>query len=480
MGTSADVTAAINAAIHAKEKWANTLPQERAAIFLKVAELAVGPYRDKLNAATMLGQSKTVHQAEIDAACELADFFRFNVEFMTKIYANQPESTSQEWNRVDHRPIEGFIFAVTPFNFTAIAANLPAAPAMMGNTVVWKPSLTQLYSAQVIIDIFEEAGVPAGVINMIITDPAETADIVLKHPDFGGLHFTGSTFVFKDMWKTIGNHIHNYKSYPRIVGETGGKDFIWAHHSAKRDELIAAIIRGGYEFQGQKCSAASRVYVAESVWNDIQDDLVKQIEELKMGSPEDTSNFVTAVIHRGSFDKIKGYIDRAKSDPDAEIIAGGTYDDSKGYFVRPTLIKTTNPKYASMEEEIFGPVVTVYVYPDADWKASLTLVDETSPYALTGAIFAADKYIVAEALVALRNAAGNTYINDKPTGAIVGRQPFGGARASGTNDKAGAELNLLRWVSPRLIKEPLLPVKDYKYPFLGIVYHSSNHYPIYR
>lgn len=469
MGTTQDIHDAIDAAMAAKEQWANTSPQHRAAIFLKVAELVSGPYRNRLNAATMLGQSKNVHQTEIDAACEFIDFCRFNVEYMTKIYATQPNSNSKEWNQVDHRPLEGFTFAVTPFNFTAIAGNLPASMAMMGNVVVWKPSLSQLYSAQVLMEIFREAGVPDGVINMIITDPQETSDIVLSHKDFAGLHFTGSTFVFKQMWKTIGNNIEKFRTYPRIVGETGGKDFIWAHPSAadKAYEVVAAIVRGAFEFQGQKCSAASRIYLAESVWKAVEDKLKTEISTLKVGTPEDPSNFVTAVIHRGSFDKIKGYIDRAKEATDAEIFVGGTYDDSKGYFVQPTIIKTTNPHYESMEEEIFGPVATLYVYPDSQWESSLDTVDGTSDYALTGAIFSKDRYALDIALRKLRNAAGNTYINDKPTGAVVGRQPFGGARGSGTNDKAGSELNLIRWVSPRLIKEPLEPITDYRYPYLG-------------
>lgn len=468
MGETKDVHNAIDEALKAKEKWANTTPEQRASIFLKVAELAAGPYRDRLAASTMLAQSKNVHQTEIDSVCELVDFFRYNVEFMQKIYSQQPESIATEWNKLDYRPLEGFVLAISPFNFTAIAANLPAAPALMGNTVVWKPSLSQLYSAQVIMEIFKEAGVPDGVINMIITDPEETSKIVFDHKEFAGLHFTGSTFVFKEMWKTIGGNIHKYRNYPRIVGETGGKDFIWAHPTASPEGLTTAIIRGGFEFQGQKCSAASRVYVPKSIWSKIEKNLVSQVESIKVGSPEDPSNFVTAVIHKGSFDKIKSYIDHAKENPkEAKVIAGGVCDDSKGYFVKPTLILCNSHNFKTMQEEIFGPVVSIWVYEDDKWEESLKLVNSTSDYALTGAIFSQDTYATQKALNALRNAAGNTYINDKPTGAVVGKQPFGGSRASGTNDKAGSEYNLLRWVSPRLIKENLLTPKCYKYPYLG-------------
>lgn len=465
-GDEADVKKAITSALAAKKAWEATSPEERASVFLKAAALAAGPYRDKLNAATMLGQSKNVHQAEIDSACELIDFLRFNVEYMTRIYAEQPNSSSTDWNKVDYRPLEGFVLAITPFNFTAIAGNLPASPAMMGNTVVWKPSLSQLFSAKVIMELFQEAGLPDGVINMIITDPQKTVDIACAHPEFAGLHFTGSTEVFKNLWKTIGDNMNTYRSYPRIVGETGGKNFIWVHPSAQAESVVANIVRGAFEFQGQKCSAASRVYIPASLWEKIETPLKAEVESIKMGSPEDPSNFVTAVIHKTAFDRIVGYIEHAKKDG-LEIIAGGTYDDSKGYFIRPTVFKTTDPSHKIMQEEIFGPVVTIYVYEDAQWENALELVNKTSSYGLTGAIFARDKEVVRIALQKLRHAAGNTYINDKPTGAVVGHQPFGGGRTSGTNDKAGAILNLFRWVSPRLIKEALLPVTNYRYPYLG-------------
>ncbi len=465
-GNAADVEKAIKSALHAKKSWEATTPAERASIFLKAAALAAGPYRDKLNATTMLGQSKNVHQAEIDSACELIDFLRFNVEYMTQIYAEQPNSASTDWNKVDYRPLEGFVLAITPFNFTAIAGNLPAAPAMMGNTIVWKPSLSQLLSAKIIMDLFKEAGLPDGVINMIITDPQETVDIACAHPEFAGLHFTGSTEVFKDLWKTIGNNMNTYRSYPRIVGETGGKNFIWVHPSGNVKSVVANIVRGAFEFQGQKCSAASRVYIPSSLWKQIETPLKTEVASIKVGSPEDPSNFVTAVIHKAAFDRIAGYIEDAKKDG-LEIIAGGTYDKSKGYFIQPTVFKTTDPSNKIMQEEIFGPVVTIYVYEDDQWENSLELVNKTSLYGLTGAIFAQDKNVVRIALQKLRHAAGNTYINDKPTGAVVGQQPFGGGRNSGTNDKAGAILNLFRWVSPRLIKEALLPVTDYRYPYLG-------------
>ncbi|MFD0993776.1 L-glutamate gamma-semialdehyde dehydrogenase [Tenacibaculum geojense] len=458
---------AIEAALEARKDWSQMPWEQRAAIFLRAADLIAGPYRAKINAATMIAQSKTIHQAEIDAACELIDFLRFNVEYMSDIYAEQPNSDDGIWNRVEYRPLEGFIYAITPFNFTAIAANLPASAAMMGNTVVWKPSDSQIFSAQVIMEVFQEAGLPNGVINMIMGDPVEITDTVLSSPDFSGLHFTGSTFVFKELWKKIGENIHTYKTYPRIVGETGGKDFIIAHPSANPKQVATGISRGAFEFQGQKCSAASRVYLPKSMANEVLEFVKEDVASFKMGSPEDMSNFITAVIHEGSFDKLAKYIDQAKADSDAEIIAGGNYDKSKGYFIEPTVILTTNPKYTTMETELFGPVVTVYVYEDADWAKTLELVDGTSEYALTGAVFSTDRYAVAEATKALENCAGNFYINDKPTGAVVGQQPFGGARASGTNDKAGSAQNLLRWVSPRLIKETFVSPKDYRYPFLG-------------
>jgi 1-pyrroline-5-carboxylate dehydrogenase len=458
---------AIQSALEARKTWANMAWEQRAAIFLKAAELIAGPYRARINAATMIAQSKTIFQAEIDAACELIDFLRYNVEFMTQIYNDQPKSISDVWNRVEYRPLEGFVYAITPFNFTAIAANLPASAALMGNTVVWKPSDSQVFSAKIIIDVFKEAGVPAGVINVVFGDPIMITDTVLASPDFAGVHYTGSTFVFKEIWKKIGTNIHTYKTYPRIVGETGGKDFVLAHPSANVKQVVTGITRGGFEFQGQKCSAASRAYIPQSLWPAVKEQLISDVKSMKMGSPEDFSNFITAVIHEGSFDKLASYIDQAKKDSDAEIIVGGNYDKSKGYFIEPTVIVTTNPKYATMETELFGPVVTLYVYEDAKWKETLALVDETSEYALTGAIFSQDRYAIEEATLALQNAAGNFYINDKPTGAVVGMQPFGGARASGTNDKAGSMQNLLRWVSPRTIKETFVTPEDYRYPFLG-------------
>ena len=461
------IDSAISTALEARKKWSKMPWEHRAAIFLKAAELIQGPYRSKINAATMLAQSKNIFQAEIDAACELIDFLRFNVQYMSEIYAEQPESTSAAWNRVEYRPLEGFVYAITPFNFTAIAGNLPASAALMGNVVVWKPSDSQVYSAKVIMDVFEEAGVPAGVINMVMGDPVMITDTVLASPDFAGIHFTGSTHVFKDIWAKIGANIHNYKTYPRIVGETGGKDFIVAHHTANPQQVSTAIARGAFEFQGQKCSAASRIYVAKSIWPEVKDSLLADIKSFKMGSPEDMSNFITAVIHEASFDKLAKYIDQAKSDENAEIIAGGNYDKTKGYFVEPTVILTTDPKYTTMETELFGPVVTIYVYEDEKWSETLKLVDGTSEYALTGAVLATDRYAITEATDALQNAAGNFYINDKCTGAVVGQQPFGGARASGTNDKAGSALNLLRWASPRLIKETFVTPVDYRYPFLG-------------
>ena len=461
------VEQAIANALEAKEAWANLAWEQRAAIFLKAAELIAGPYRARINAATMIAQSKTIYQAEIDASCELIDFLRFNVEFMTQIYNDQPKSDSSVWNRLEYRPLEGFVYAVTPFNFTAIAANLPASAAMMGNVVVWKPSDSQVFSAKIIIDVFKEAGIPDGVINVVFGDAQMISDTVYASPDFAGIHFTGSTHVFKDIFKHIGNNIHTYKTYPRIVGETGGKDFIVAHPSANVKQVVTGISRGAFEFQGQKCSAASRAYIPQSMWAEAKELLIKDVKSFKMGSPEDFGNFITAVIHEGSFDKLASFIDQAKKDTDAEIIVGGNYDKSKGYFIEPTVIVTTNPKYATMETELFGPVMTIYVYEDAKWAETLKLVDETSAYALTGAVFSGDRYAIAEATEALKNAAGNFYINDKPTGAVVGMQPFGGARASGTNDKAGSALNLLRWVSPRTIKETFVTPEDYRYPFLG-------------
>jgi len=461
------VEKAIASALEARKKWANMAWEQRAAIFLKAAELIAGPYRAKINAATMIAQSKTIYQAEIDASCELIDFLRYNVEFMTQIYNDQPKSISDVWNRVEYRPLEGFVYAITPFNFTAIAANLPASAALMGNVVVWKPSDSQVFSAKIIIDVFKEAGVPEGVINVIFGDPVMITDTILEHPDFAGVHYTGSTFVFKEIWKKIGNNIHTYKTYPRIVGETGGKDFVLAHPSANVKQVVTGITRGAFEFQGQKCSAASRGYIPQSLWPAVKEQLITDVKSMKMGSPEDFSNFITAVIHEGSFDKLASYIDQAKKDADAEIIIGGNYDKSKGYFIEPTVIVTSNPKYATMETELFGPVMTIYVYEDTKWNETLALVDGTSEYALTGAIFSQDRYAIEEAALALQNAAGNFYINDKPTGAVVGMQPFGGARASGTNDKAGSMQNLLRWVSPRTIKETFVTPEDYRYPFLG-------------
>lgn len=462
------VDQAIEAALQARKSWASLSWEQRASIFLKAASLIAGPYRAKINAATMIAQSKNIHQAEIDAACELIDFLNFNVEYMADIYNDQPESDEGIWNRVEYRPLEGFVYAVTPFNFTAIAGNLPTSAALMGNVVVWKPSDHQVFSAKVIMDVLKEAGLPDGVINLIYGDPAMITDKVLASPDFAGIHYTGSTAVFKSLWKKIGDHIDIYKSYPRIVGETGGKDFILAHPTANPRQVATAITRGAFEFQGQKCSAASRVYLPKSTSKSILDLVKKDVASFNPpGSPEDMSNFITAVIHEASFDKLASFIDKAKKDQDAEVIVGGGYDKTKGYFIEPTVILTTNPHYATMKTELFGPVVTVYVYEDKDWDTTLKLVDSTSEYALTGAVLAADRYAIDQATKALENAAGNFYINDKPTGAVVGQQPFGGARASGTNDKAGSAQNLLRWVSPRLIKETFVTPVDYRYPFLG-------------
>jgi 1-pyrroline-5-carboxylate dehydrogenase len=440
--------------------------EQRAAIFLKAADLIAGPYRAELNAATMLGQSKNAYQAEIDSACEIIDFLRLNVNFMRDIYEQQPISSDGVWNRMEYRPLEGFVFAVTPFNFTAIAGNLPAAPALMGNVVLWKPAFTQVYSANVIMKVFKEAGLPAGVINMILVDGPVAGDVIFKHRDFAGVHFTGSTKVFQTIWKTIGDNISLYKSFPRIVGETGGKDFVLAHRSADPKALATGLVRGAFEYQGQKCSAASRAYIPSNLWEEVKSLIIKDLAEIKMGGVEDFSNFVNAVIDEKSFDKIATYIEGAKNSEDAEIVVGGAFDKSKGYFVQPTVIRASKSDYITLCEEIFGPVLTVYIYDADKFEEIIPIIDSTSPYALTGAVFATDRYAVQYATEHLVNAAGNFYINDKPTGAVVGQQPFGGARASGTNDKAGSVLNLLRWVSPRAIKETLVSPIDYKYPFV--------------
>lgn len=460
------VEQAIAAALEARTTWAAMPFAARAAVFLKAADLISGPYRYKINAATMIAQSKTAHQAEIDAACEFIDFLRFNVSFAEKIYQDQPVSSSGVWNHVHYRPLEGFIYAVSPFNFTAIAGNLCAAPALMGNTIVWKPSDHQMFSAKIIMDVFEEAGLPKGVINMINGDPEMVTNTVLKNPDFAGIHFTGSTSIFKNIWQKIGNNINLYKTYPRIVGETGGKDYIVAHNTANVEEVATAIVRGAFEFQGQKCSATSRVYLPKSTSKAILNRIVSDINTITLGSPRDLTNFMTAVIHRGAFDRLAAAIDQAKKDSDVEVLVGGTYNDSKGYFIEPTVLVTTNPNYDTMERELFGPIVTVYIYEDEQWSETLKLVDATSEYALTGAILAKDRLVIEEARLALENSAGNFYINDKPSGAVVGQQPFGGARASGTNDKAGSSQNLLRWVSPQLVKETLDPPTDYRYPYM--------------
>ncbi|ELR69140.1 Delta-1-pyrroline-5-carboxylate dehydrogenase [Fulvivirga imtechensis AK7] len=465
-GDASHVEQAINAALGAKEAWAELAWEHRASIFLKAADLLAGPYRAKINAATMLGQSKNAFQAEIDSACELIDFLRFNAHYMVQIYQDQPESSPGVWNRLEYRPLEGFVFAITPFNFTAIAGNLPASAALMGNTVVWKPAFTQIYSAQVIMEVFKEAGLPDGVINLVYVDGPTAGGVIFNHPDFAGLHFTGSTGVFKNLWKTIGQNIDKYKTYPRIVGETGGKDFIMAHKSANAKELATAIVRGAFEYQGQKCSAASRVYVPSNLWDDVKKYIQEDLKSIKMGVTEDFSNFVNAVIDERAFDKIASYIDRVKANDMNDIVAGGNYDKSKGYFIEPTVVHSKDPQSLTMCEEIFGPVVTIYVYQAERYEETLELVNSTSPYALTGSILAKDRYAIELASKKLVNAAGNFYINDKPTGAVVGQQPFGGSRASGTNDKAGSALNLLRWVSPRTIKETFVPPVDYRYPFL--------------
>ena len=466
-GNSGHVKDAIDAALDAKASWEEMPWQERAAIFLRAADLLTGPFRARMNAATMIAQSKNAFQAEIDAVCEMADFFRFNVQFMTEIYAQQPESVDGIWNRMEYRALEGFVFAITPFNFTSIAANLCAAPAMLGNVVVWKPAESQIYSAQVIMEVFEAAGLPDGVINLIFTDGPVAGDVIFKHPAFAGLHFTGSTGVFQNLWTTIGKNISKYNTYPRIVGETGGKDFVVAHGSSDPEQVAVALARGAFEFQGQKCSAASRAYVAKSIWPQVKKRLVADVKSFKMGAPDDFRNFINAVIDERAFDKISNYIANAKQDKGAKIIVGGKYNKSKGYFIEPTVIEVSDPKYTTMCEEIFGPVLTIYVFEDDKYAKILDTVDTTSPYALTGAIFANDREVVNYSADRLRHSAGNFYINDKPTGAVVGQQPFGGARASGTNDKAGSILNMYRWVSPRTIKENLNPPRDYRYPFMA-------------
>lgn len=466
-GDASHVEAAIEAALAAKPRWEAMAWQDRAAIFLKAADLLSGPFRAKMMAATMLCQSKNAYQAEIDCIAELADFLRFNVQFMTQIYNEQPNSSAGIWNRTEYRALEGFVFALTPFNFTAIAGNLGAAPAMLGNTVVWKPADSQIYSANVIMEVFEAAGLPAGVINLVYVDGPTAGDIIFNHKDFAGLHFTGSTGVFQNLWKTIGNNISKYRSYPRIVGETGGKDFVMVHPSAEAKVVATALSRGAFEFQGQKCSAASRAYIPQSLWEDVKNYLVEDVKSFKMGTTEDFTNFITAVIDERAFDKIKSYIDDVKKSDEADILVGGNCDKSKGYFIEPTVILAKTPQYRTMCEEIFGPVLTIYVYEDAQFEEILDIVDTTSPYALTGSIFAKDRYAINTAFEKLRHSAGNFYINDKPTGAVVGQQPFGGARGSGTNDKAGSALNLYRWLSARTVKETFAPPTDYRYPFMS-------------
>ncbi|WCL80953.1 L-glutamate gamma-semialdehyde dehydrogenase [Saprospira sp. CCB-QB6] len=465
-GGAKEVNMAIDAALAARSSWENTPWQERAAVFLRAAELLAGPYRDRMNAATMLAQSKNVFQAEIDAACEMVDFFRFNAAYLEQVYSDQPNSAAGIWNRLEHRPLEGFVFAVTPFNFTSICANLCAAPAQMGNVVVWKPSDTQIYSAKVIMDLFMEAGLPAGVVNMVFADGPVAGEVCFKHPELSGLHFTGSTKTFQYMWKTIGENIHNYRSYPRIVGETGGKDYVLAYKDAKAEQVATALLRGAFEYQGQKCSAASRAYIPQSLWPAVEEKLVADLKTVKMGTVEDFSNFVNAVIDERAYDKITAYIEQAKKDEGVEIIAGGNHSKEEGYFIEPTVIVVKDPHYVTMKEELFGPVMTIFVYEDNELDAAISALDTASPYALTGAIFATDRLVINELIEKLRHTAGNFYVNDKPTGAVVGQQPFGGGRASGTNDKAGSYLNLLRWVSPRTIKENFVPPTDYRYPFL--------------
>jgi 1-pyrroline-5-carboxylate dehydrogenase len=465
-GDGSHVQLAINAALAAKKDWAELPWENRASIFLKAASLLAGKYRSQINAATMIGQSKNAFQAEIDSACELIDFYRFNVQFLTEIYSQQPQSAPLTWNRLEHRPLEGFVFALTPFNFTSIAGNLPTAPALMGNTVVWKPSNTQIYSARIIMDVLMEAGLPDGVINLVFVSGPVAGKEIFTHRDFAGIHYTGSTEVFQNIWKAIGDNIHNYKSYPRIVGETGGKDFVIAHSSANVEQLATALVRGAFEYQGQKCSAVSRAYVPKSLWPALKEKMGSYLSEIKMGAPEDFRNFFNAVIDEASFEKLASFIEGAKKDKDAEVIFGGGCNKELGYFIEPTVILTSNPKYVTMEEELFGPVLTLFVYEDDKYEETLDILDNTSIYALTGAVFSKDRYAIELATKKLQNAAGNFYINDKPTGAVVGQQPFGGARGSGTNDKAGSVINLLRWVQPRTIKENFRPPNDYKYMFM--------------
>ncbi len=467
VGNKSHVEAAIKAALAARGNWAAMDWEHRASIFLKAAELLAGPYRALINAATMVGQSKSIYQAEIDAACEMIDFLRFNVQYMREIYTQQPISSKGVYNRLEQRPLEGFVFALTPFNFTAISGNLPSSAAMMGNTIVWKPANTQILAASILMEVFMEAGVPPGVINLVYVSGPDAGEVIFNHPEFAGIHFTGSTAVFQDIWKTIGNNIHKYKSYPRIVGETGGKDFILGHPSADVDALITGLTRGAFEYQGQKCSAASRAYIPKSLWPKVKEGLIRDLNSFKVGPTEDLGNFFNAVIDEKSFDKLATYIDNAKENPDVNIVVGGTYDKSKGWFIHPTVLEVKDPFYVTMCEELFGPVLTIYVYDDNKFDEVLDTVDKTGTYALTGAVFSQDRYAIDKAMKKLVNAAGNFYINDKCTGAVVGQQPFGGGRASGTNDKAGSAYNLLRWVTPRTIKETFDPAKDYRYPFLN-------------
>jgi 1-pyrroline-5-carboxylate dehydrogenase len=462
-----EIAMATEAALKAKKEWENTAWQDRAAIFLKAADLLAGKYRPIMNASTMLNQSKTAHQAEIDAACEMVDFFRFNASYLKKVYDEQPISSPGVWNRLEHRPLEGFVYAISPFNFTSICANLPCAPAMLGNVALWKPSTTALFSNYWIMKLLEEAGLPPGVVNFVPGPSKVVAPVALKHRELAGIHFTGSTAVFNEIWRTIAGNLENYRGYPRIVGETGGKDFIFAHAEADPKAVATALVRGAFEYQGQKCSAASRAYISRSIWNAVEKEMLSQLSEIKVGDVTDFRNFMGAVIDEKSFDKLTSYIERAKKSSDAKVIAGGKGDKSKGYFIDPTVILTTNPKYETMSEELFGPVMTIYVYEDKDFDSTLELCDTTSPYALTGAFFGRDRKVIAHAADKLKYSAGNFYINDKPTGAVVGQQPFGGARASGTNDKAGSVLNLVRWISPRTIKETFDPPTNYRYPFLG-------------
>jgi 1-pyrroline-5-carboxylate dehydrogenase len=458
---------AIEAALEARKEWAEMPWEHRVSVFLKIADLLAGPWRSTVNAATMLGQSKVVHQAEIDSACELIDFYRFNCYFMTKLMEEQPYSPYGMWNRSEYRALEGYIFAVTPFNFTSIAGNLPTAPAIVGNVSLWKPASSAVYSAYYLMKLFEEGGLPKGVINFVPGSGGQVGIPAMSNPNLAGIHFTGSTSVFQNMWKTVSDNLKNMKYYPRIVGETGGKDFIFAHNSADVDALVVAAMRGAFEYQGQKCSAASRMYIPKSIWKEFKEKYVGEIKKIKMGDVEDFTNFMSAVIDKGAFKSITDYIKFAKDSKEAEIITGGNFDDSKGYFIEPTTIVTTNPKFKTMEEEIFGPVFTIYVYEDNKFDEALTLCDETSPYALTGAIWAQDRKIIIKMSHRLRNAAGNFYINDKPTAAVVGQQPFGGGRASGTNDKAGSSMNLMRWMTARTIKETFDPPKDWRYPFMS-------------